>query len=484
MYKYSLLLMASISVLNADISDFTLQKQPNTKVKYFVKIGSYSNSQNAQKNLQNSKYAKKILFLEKYYSVVGNEYESKEDAQKSLQQIKKQYKDAYIIELYKKSHIAPVEKASPSELQQAISQYRNGQYEEALAGFDRVLIDDENNLDANIYYAMTLYKLGIYDEAKKRIKGILKRDLSKDQESKLSTLLDRIEAKTKRNFFTTTFSIGAGYDDNINLNTDKPETKYGGKILLNDTNKTRSAYGLATLFISHRYHGESVDIVSSLYSYNEFAHTYSENNMNFLNLSTALIKNIDDWSFSLPLGANGAYLDGNAVAYNLYTNPTVSYRVSNTLKTYFETSYLDNTTKFASDRDYTVRGVHVGLHHIKDRLKTALRVGFEGVKQKRDLRFDVEKDVLSASLFEKYFIFSRSFVALSASYMRDKYKKMDQAMGYKREDKIWDAGVLAGHQVGKNSLVELKYMHRRDKSNINTYSYDKNNYTVEYKISF
>ena len=484
MYKYSLLLLASISVLSADLTDFTLYKQAGMNAKYFIKLGSYSNAQNAQKILQHSRYAKRILFLQKYYSVVGKEYSSLKDAQENLQEIKKLYKDAYIIELYKNPQSQDNDKISLSEFQKAINQYHNKEYEEALVGFDRVLIDDENNLDAKIYYAMTLYKLGIYDEAKKTVQEILKRDLSKDQKRKIDTLLKAIETKTKRHFFTTIFSIGAGYDDNINLNTDELYTQYAGRTLQNDTKKSKSSYGLASLLISHRYHGNSIDVVTSLYSYNEFAHTHNENNMNFLNLSTSVIKSINDWTFSLPMGVNGAYLDGKAVAYNLYTNPTISYRISNNLKTHLETSYLNNDTKFMSGRDYTLKGVHIGLTYKNRRLKTGLQVGFDDVDQKRDLRFDVEKDVVSASVFEKYFIFSSTFIAANVGYLQESYKKLDQNMGYRRSDDILNAGLSLGQQIGQNSLMELGYAHKKNDSNVNAYSYDKNIYTIEYKYRF
>ena len=375
-------------------------------------------------------------------------------------------------------------KVATSEFKKAVNLYRHKQYEEALAGFDRVLIGDEDDINAKIYYAMTLYKLGIYDEAKKEIEMLLKLDLSQQQKTHLAKLLEAVEEKTKRHFFNATLSLGVGYDDNIDLTTDARTTKYGGLTLINDTNKSDSVHGLASLSLSHRYHGDSFDVVSSLYSYNEFAHSHDGNDMNFLNLSTGILKELDKWSFMLPVGVNAAYLDGDAVAYNIYTNPTISYKVNSGVKTYMQVSYLDNTTKFSTGRDYTMLGANVGLVYAKSSFSTGFQVGFIDVNQKEDLRFDVEKDVLSASVFGKYFIYSKSFIAANVAYMQDKYIKLDRAMGYKREDDSLSAKLSLGRKIGQNALVELGYLYRKNDSNVNAYTYDKNIYTVEYKYKF
>jgi len=370
------------------------------------------------------------------------------------------------------------------EYQKALGYYHDKQYEEALAGFDRVLIDDAYNLNAKIYYAKTLYHLSIYGEAEKVLKEVLKTDLYAREKAQIEKLLEAVEAKTKRDFFTTMLSLGAGYDDNINLTTDARETQYGGLTLINDTNKSNSTYGLASLSLSYRHHAESVDIVSSFYSYNEFAHSSKGNDLNYLNFSTGILKNIDNWSFLLPVGINGSYLDGSHIGYNLYANPMATYAFSKHTKSYIQISYIDNTTKFMAGRDYTMLGANVGVTYAKSEYKAGFYVGIADVNQKEDVRFDVEKDVLSASVFGKYFLFSRSFIATKLAWTQENYKVLDVAMGYKREDDTFSTGLTLGKYIGQNSLVQMDYMHRKNNSNVNAYSYDKNIYSIQYKYKF
>ena len=53
------------------------------------------------------------------------------------------------------------------EIEQGVYFYKTKQYEKALEIFDRLLINNPNNIRIKLEYARILYTIGKYDEAKK-----------------------------------------------------------------------------------------------------------------------------------------------------------------------------------------------------------------------------------------------------------------------------------------------------------------------------
>jgi tetratricopeptide (TPR) repeat protein len=493
LYKYILLTALSLTSLSANYEDYLLQEDTNTKPTYFVKIGAYNNLDNAIKLEEKSAvFDMQVINMQKYYSVVSQGFKSKEEASNYLAKVKKHYHDAYMFSLYKNQKIkvvmptkkAEVKETKPStNYQEGLSYYQAKRYEEALASFDRALIDDENDVFSRVFYAKTLYQLAIYKEAKLEFNKLLQSRLSLEDKKEVQKYLDSIESKTKRSFFNASISLGAGYDDNINLTTDEKTTKYGQYILTNDTNKTDSTYGLASLSVMHRYEAHMFDIVSSLYSYNEFAHTADGNGLNFLDIQTGISKRYNNFRFSLPFGVNSSYLEGDHVGYNIYTTPSVKYYINNNFITSLEATYLDNTSKYMSGKDYLMFGASSGLMYQSDSLESGLFASYNQFDAKDDTRFDVDKDVINGS-FYSYYTLSQNFAGIYSSYAKESFNSLDTVLGYKREDKILSYGLSIGRNITNHIATTLGYRHTTNDSNINVYAYDKNNYTFNCKYRF
>jgi hypothetical protein len=196
------------------------------------------------------------------------------------------------------------------------------------------------------------------------------------------------------------------------------------------------------------------------------------------------VKNYEKFSLSIPFGFNTSYLDGNDIGYNLYTNPSITYAVNKTLKTFAQASFMDNTTKFAENRDYKAVGGGLGIRYNKNRFQGVLGVNIQKFTAKEDLRFDISKDTMSYFAYSKYYFLKDFYLGADLFFKNDNYSDLDGVMGYKREDKIFRYGLSAAKNINKNALLNLKYQHTKNDSNINVYAYEKNNYTVECKYKF
>ncbi len=488
--KQTLLLFGLLLSLHADVNKYVLQKEDLTQGKYFIKFAACSDIENTRKIQLTTDFPTQIIHMRDYYSLISNEFQNRDKAKIAWKEIKKTHKDAYIFQLYKKQRsIKPL--PTPLKLgtglnkyQKAITLYNAKKYEEALMEFDMILIDTPNDLNAQIYYAKTLYKLSLFKEAKKEFKLLLQTPLDNHTKKEIQSYLTNIEKMRKRSFFNASVEIGIGHDDNINLTTNSKTTHYGPYTLINDTNKTDSTYGMASLSLAHRYIGNFFNIYSSLYNYNEFAHTADGNDLNFVDISSGIGKSYKNFTLFLPIGFNISYLDGDKIGYNLYTNPNLTYTINKALKAYVQTSYLNNTTKFSKNRDYSAVGGGFGIRYNIDKFKSVIGVNIQNFTAKKDLRFDINKEVLSTFANGKYYFTKRFYAGANLYFKKDSYSDLDEVMGYKREDKIVRYGLFTGQDISKNTMLNLQYQHTKNDSNVNAFSYEKNNYAVEYKYKF
>ncbi len=485
MYKYSLFLLATLTSLTASYEAYDMT--PSTDMLHFVKLGAFTEEAHAYALQERIKIPTHIIHLGQYYSVVSDGAKQMHQSKALLKELKPRNRDAYIITLFK--HISKAKK--PKKIVKEDSAYKKGvrlyhakRYEEALVLFDRVLIEDEANIDALMFYAKTLYHLEIMGEAKKSFRMLLTKDISLKQKEEVRRYLEAISAKERKHFFKTTLSLGVGYDDNVNLSTDIATTPYGAFTLMNDTNKTDSTFGTFSLSLAHRYKAESFDVISTLYSYNEFLHSAKGNDLNYVDFSTGVRKGFGDWTLWLPLGANISYLDGEDIGYNFYTSPVLAYHINPAWTASLQGGYIDNTSTYMREKDYTLVSSSLGLRYQNVRFMLGMAVGYERLSLKESYRYDMDKDVQNAKLYGRYNSTQKSFFTADIGYEEDDYTYADPMMGYAREDKTVRFGLSFGHRITKQTLVHLGLHRTENDSNVNAYTYDKDSYTFQYNYTF
>ncbi len=490
--KHVFLFFGLLLCLYADINDYSLEKNEFSKEKYFVKFAAFKKFEGAQKVQHSFDFSTNIIHLGKYYSVLSDEFKTYSKAKIFCNQIKKDHKGVYIIKLYTKvkelqkiKQPVIVQKAiPPNKLQKATAFYNAKRYEEALMAFDRILIENPRDTRAKFYYATTLYRLTLYKEARDEFNQLLNLPLEDSSKKEVKKYLIALDKKQKRHFFNSWIGFGVGYDDNINLNTVDKTIKYGSLILNNDTNKTNSTYALASFSLSHRYKADTFNLYTTFYTYNEFFHSVNGNDLNFFDLSTAIVKKYKKFIFSLPIGFNSSYIDAKTVGYNLYTSPTISYLFSKKLNMYTQISFLDNTTKIVKNRDHKLLGGGVGIRYNGNKFLGQIGASLQNVTAKNDVRLDVSRDDFRYFAYGKYYIFTTLYLGANLSLENSKYNNLDTVMGYKREDDRFSSSLIIGKEIYKSVLLNLRYQYTKNDSNINTYSYQTNNYMLECKYKF
>ena len=495
--KFLLLFFLSFSqsMLMASAYSAHITDPSRTKSYYFVKLGAYTNPQYARETLLSTDLPLQIIHLHRYYSVVSQPFEERRSAQSFLKKVRRSYPDAYIIKLSKIQKREPAAAPKPAPVHQpkpqtksyepslfttAVTAFRQKSYEEALALFDRLLIEQPNNAAARSYYAKTLLQLGFPEEAEKEFQKLLQ---TKWKEESCKYLKQIAIQKTKARFHSW-ISVGAGYDDNINLTTDRKTTQYGPYLLQNDTRKTDSTFATAAFGLTHTYKAEKFTLYTTLYSYNELLHTAKGNNLNLLDLSTAVIKKFQKFSLIAPVGTNIVYLGGREISHNLYTAPSLRYQATRHLQLKTSLLFNDNHTVFAKNRDYLLFGGGAGIRYRNQKWEGSLDTGVQKYDAKEDKRYDIAKNIIQGKLYAGHKLFKQTWISITAGYEESRFTRLDTILGYKRRDKKSYYALSLTQKISPKKSVTATYRYTDNNSNINTYSYTKNNYTLEYKHHF
>ena len=471
--------------LNTILSASALKS--TTQPRYYVQLGAYKNPDYAKKVVLSTEFPVQIVHEEPFYNVLAGPYDDLTQAKNALAQLRQKYREAYLVKRQTKPYPLKQQKVTtqaPSLWQQALYFYRHGSYEEALALFDRILIENPDLQKAKLYYAKTLFKLKLYREAKNEFLALKQHSLTSDEQKEISRYLNAIDKQNRQKLFQTTLTLGVGFDDNINLTTDRAYTQYGPYLLKNDTNKTESSYAIAALLLSHTYKTPEYTLNTNLYSYNELLHSAEGNDLNFVDLSSGLYKQIAAFNLGIRAGANSIYLDGKHISYDLYTVPSVTYALSKQLQIKLSAGYTNNHTEFADDRDYRRYDTGAQIVYTKEQLTFLSSYQLMRYKAKEEKRYDISKDLSIYTLYMKYRLFKMTDIACKISYEAHRFSTIDPLLGYAREDDKKRLKLTAGRSLSKKATLFINYEHTDSDSNINVYTYTKNLYTVLFQYRF
>ena len=172
------------------------------------------------------------------------------------------------------------------------------------------------------------------------------------------------------------------------------------------------------------------------------------------------------------------------MSYNLSISPPLSYKIDKNYAILSQLSYTDNHTLFATMRDYDLLGGGIGLRYIDK--KMMIKVGFsqQNYKKKEGDRYDIDKKVAQYMLDSRYRVLTDLYVSANLLFENHLYKDLDEVLGYKREDIRLLYTLMLTKLFGKSVSISAKLQHTDTDSNINSFLYKKNNYSIEYRYKF
>ncbi len=487
LYKLSILLFATLSL---DAKEILLHKDSyinHEKIKtlYLIKIGTFKSIEYAQNLLKNS--TSFIIRENGYYNVIASSYDDRKEALQSLKQLRQTYSDAYIVKGYEKigsERVAEVKRVQRDFLEEADRAFREGEFESALALYDKEMINHPNSKRAALGYATTLYKLGFYKESKKEFQKILVLNPPANVKRNIEAFLDSIDSKLTVSHFYGSVTIAMGYDDNLGYNSSKRYTEYGGIKFENDTNKTKGSLGTLSLLLGHHYSKEAFSWDNSFYTYNEMQSKDTIEDLNYFNFTTAPSYGYGSYRFTLPMGVDYSFLDRESESNTIFSSPEIKYRFDRDMILSLVLNISKTKNKRDEGRSYKSKGFKTTLLKRHDALTIYGAVGYRDDKKSSGERYDVSKKLFDGYINILYKLNTLFMVTNSYYYELSKYNDLDEALGYKREDDKYRATFGFDYLVDRADIFSCSYQYLKNSSNINAYSYDKNSLFIKYTKKF
>ncbi len=363
------------------------------------------------------------------------------------------------------------------------SNFELGEYEQSLAAYDRILINDPNNFRIMLEVGLTYFKMGLLKEAKKEFEAVLKEKIPESVKRNIEIQLEAINNKTQKNFFTITGIFGMGYDSNINTQTEDDSVyvpNLNGNVNLT-TGVNSSIVSEIGMVLNH------VNKVNDTFLYQNSATLYGmkyihhdSNNMGLVSLNTTPTYLKDKNIYSMGLTVDHVNYNGKRYLNSYSMQPKLTHTVNKnllyemyfktTLKDFFENPDTNNAKVFELSNKLSFTNEKFGL------FTSELILGKED-RNNNSSSDSISKGYYTINLSHSYNINKKLAFQTSLSRSEYKYREQDASFLKHRKDTkhIISAGLI--NTYSKNLSFNTSIQLQDNASNIIIYDYDK--YTIK-----
>uniref|UniRef100_UPI00404761D3 tetratricopeptide repeat protein n=1 Tax=Aliarcobacter sp. TaxID=2321116 RepID=UPI00404761D3 len=362
------------------------------------------------------------------------------------------------------------------------SAFEIGKYKEALFAYNRVLLEDPQNVRTKLEIAQTYFQMKEYDEAKKLFEEILNRDdIPFQVRENIKLTLLSLENKSKRNFLKGTLSFGVGYDSNI-------ENYSSDYIDLTSSDEKSDEISQFIFALNHTYKvNEKMGLESKLIGFTQNYNTYKDKNIDLVIFGTNFSYYENNYKLSLGLDYNHVWLNGNHYLNNYILNPSLKlnlnknsdYTLSGKIikKDFIQTDYeYKDSILYEVSNSLTLLTQDFGLSIL------TLAVGKE--KKDEGTHFNVDNEYVSLKYENKYQITSSFLLNNSLELYKDKYKEKDTTYNNTRRknDRLTVSTELV-KSINKNFSIGGAFSYINNQSNQDLF-YKYNKYTTKTNIYY
>lgn len=365
------------------------------------------------------------------------------------------------------------------ELNLGIAYYKTHKYEQALIVFDRLLINNPKNNRIRLEYARTLYALQMYDESKQEFLHVLNTNPPPIVQKNIKFFIKKIENSIKTNFFQALVSVGVSSDSNVGNNTFLETTQYGQFVLNNDIQERKDRFTTAELSLMHMKKLPIGRWINSLYLYDEQSHDQSSDKITFLSLSSSYTIPLNGVRVSLPIGMDMTYVDSEKYAKSISFRPTVSKNITKTISASLSASYQKSKNVLNEEKDLIIQGLNGKFYWMMKKFSNKLGLDFLEYRRINDGRSDISKDQYSFDISSSHPIFETNSINLFFRHQKEKYTEIYPVFDFYRVDKKDNINLSFNQEVTNSDSFKIGYTKSKNSSNINSYSYKKDIYSLK-----
>jgi len=355
----------------------------------------------------------------------------------------------------------------------ALSAEKIGEYNEAIAAYERILLYKPDSLRAKLEMGRIYFILKQYNVSKQYFNEALKETENKNVKKHIKVFLERIKKAEQTHFLNLVGMFGLGYDSNINNLTD--ENNYiiyfnNTPIDVNNSGKKTGAFSIQeALIVKDKYKFDNFSINNDFMIFNSNMLNHSDKDLqlfeynpslNYKNTKTAL-------KYDYIYSGGEPYISQTGIELSLYNS---FVHLSNNLNIGF--SYKNYLLQKNDKRDSLNYSISDTIKKIANNKLYYLSLNFHQERKTKGKLTTVDNNSIGFVVGENY-KFSPTFnINPSFGYTKTLYNDKDAFFQKKREDKKMVIGLKMNNNF--NSFgVQTNIQYLKNNSNIEPYKYNK-----------
>lgn len=371
------------------------------------------------------------------------------------------------------------------------SAFETGEYEMALAAFERVEMLDPANLANKLQMARTYFMLKMYEDSEIAFKEVLQnQNLPQNLRTNIELYLSSVSKVQQKSFTYATVNLDFIYDSNVNygsLSNDYNINASGitlpGPINNEQSDRALQVYAdIVNIYDIGEKNGFAIKNRASvlLKDYQKL----NEYDVQYIAYAPSLLYKEAKYLAELALGLDLLTLGNLEYLRTTSLTPRFEYSHSNTLRSIAHLKYQKKF--FSQNTQYDLNADHYELAYSLQKILTPrsfIQAGLIGITEKKHHgeRIDVDYNEYKANV-----IYANQFTPIYsadifAEYRKRDYKDHSTLFGNTRVDNSGTIAASINARIIKSLSLHLNGSYNRVESNQEMYSYQK--YTVTTGLS-
>ncbi|WP_373000631.1 tetratricopeptide repeat protein [Sulfurimonas sp.] len=362
------------------------------------------------------------------------------------------------------------------------SAFETGNYEVALAAFERVEMLDPANLGNKLQMARTYFMLKMYEDAELAFKEVLENpNIPQNLRTNIELYLSKVTKIQQKSFTYATVNLDWVYDSNVNYGSLDSEYNINTGTLPSTPEKSDRALQLYADLVNIYDIGDKngFAIKNRVKLFLKDYQNLDAFDVAYIGYTPSILYKETKYLGEFVLGLDVLNLGDKEYLRTLSFTPRFEYSHTNTLRSITHVKYQKKF--FAQSAQYDLNAEHYELAYSLQNIlspRSYIQGNITAIRERKHhgIRIDVDYDEFRANV-----VYANQFTAvygteLFAEYRRRNYEDHSTLFGNTRADNGGTAAATINARILKTLRLHLKGTYNRVESNQDRFSYQK--YTI------
>lgn len=366
-------------------------------------------------------------------------------------------------------------------------------YEFAFAAYDRILINNPMNHRARLEYARTLFMMESYDQALEEFEKVLTSPIPAQVRKNVESFLKILRDKKKGYKFSGAAIVSLGWNDNLGNATDE----YTNNLITTFTNNTTKKKdfhlnAIVATNILKPLENKNLAWTTNAVIYTQKQDKYDNDDISLISLSTGIVHIDKNKKNTLSVLYDHIWLNRDNLMYYYGIGNNFQYRFNQQNALEFDLKYKKKKMAKKVDSTKQSHSIELGLKYLKtfeDKSLLSFSTSFNKERKEHGTRTDISQDIVKYGVAYKKPLKNDYTLDLSYQLEEKNYKiasisPITLTPFPKREDDKHTTTIKLTKKLSKTQSVSADYSYTKNRSNNNLFSYENNAANINYMILF